>query len=70
MATKRATAAKRKPKAVAKKRPAQTPDNCDVGAPIEHYRGERNQHGTTGDPGDVEEETLDPKAPYNRTYGR
>jgi len=42
----------------------------DTGAPIEHYRGERNDHGTTGDPGDIELETLDANAPYNKTYGR
>lgn len=41
------------------------------GAPIEHFRGERtpeNEH--TGDAGSLEEETLDPNAPYNHTYGR
>jgi hypothetical protein len=44
--------------------------DCSGVAPIEHYRGEKNNLGTTGDAGDVELETLDPRAPYNNTYGR
>ena len=42
----------------------------DRGAPIEHFRGERNRGQHTGDAGSLEEETLDRDAPYNRTYGR
>ena len=38
-------------------------------APIEHYRGERTNE-KTGELGDLEEETLDPAAPFNKTYGR
>jgi hypothetical protein len=41
-----------------------------TGAPIEHYRGEPNRGKKTGDPGSLEEETLDRSAPYNKTYGR
>lgn len=44
--------------------------DCDVGAPIERYRGENGNRRTTGDLGDIELETLDPQAPYNKTYGR
>jgi hypothetical protein len=40
------------------------------GAPIEHFRGERNRGEQTGDMGSLDEETLDRDAPYNRTYGR
>lgn len=42
----------------------------DRGAPIEHFRGERNRGQHTGDVGSLNEETLDRDAPYNRTYGR
>jgi len=70
MATSRPTDRKQKPKTTAKKRPAETTDKGEIGAPIEQYRGERTQHGTTGDRGDIEEETLDSNAPYNKTYGR
>jgi hypothetical protein len=68
MATNRPTARKRKPKTKAQKRPAGTPDNS--GVPIEHYRGEKSQRGVTGERGDIDQETLDPTAPYNKTYGR
>ena len=37
------------------------------GAPIEHYHGEPNRGKKTGDPGSLEEETLDRDAPYNKT---
>ena len=40
------------------------------GAPIEHYHGEPNRGKRTGEPGSLEEETLDRDAPYNKTYGR
>jgi len=50
--------------------PLESSDDCQTGAPIEHYRGERTPHGTTEDPGDIEQETLDARAPYNKTYGR
>lgn len=43
---------------------------ADRGAPIEHYHGEPNRGKKTGDPGSLEEETLDRDAPYNKTYGR
>jgi hypothetical protein len=42
----------------------------DEGAPIEHFRGERNRGQHVGDVGSLDEETLDRDAPYNRTYGR
>jgi hypothetical protein len=42
---------------------------ADRGAPIEHYHGEPNRGKKTGDPGSLEEETLDRDAPYNKTYG-
>jgi hypothetical protein len=42
----------------------------DRGAPIEHYHGEPNRGKKTGDPGSLDEETLDRDAPYNKTYGR
>jgi hypothetical protein len=45
-------------------------DVSDQGAPIEHFRGERNRGQHTGDAGSLDEETLDRAAPYNRTYGR
>lgn len=43
-------------------------ENTD-GAPIEHYHGERTAGRMTGDPGDIDKETRDSHAPYNRTYG-
>jgi hypothetical protein len=43
---------------------------ADRGAPIEHYHGGPNRGKKTGDPGSLEEETLDRDAPYNKTYGR
>jgi hypothetical protein len=43
---------------------------ADRGAPIEHFRGERNRGQQTGDAGSLDEETLDRDAPYNRTYGQ
>ena len=42
----------------------------DQGAPIEHHHGEPNRGKKTGDPGSLDEETLDRDAPYNKTYGR
>jgi hypothetical protein len=46
------------------------PADIHEGAPIEKFRGERTQLPLhTGDPGALEEETLDSDAPYNRTYG-
>ena len=42
----------------------------DRGAPIEHYHGEPNRGKKTGDPGSLDQETLDRDAPYNKTYGR
>ncbi len=56
----------------AKSRTATKPvsdDNIDQGAPIEHFRGERARDRKTGDSGDIEEETLDRDAPFNKTYG-
>jgi hypothetical protein len=44
--------------------------HLDRGAPMEHFRGERNRGERTGDAGSLDEETLDRDAPYNRTYGR
>ena len=44
--------------------------DSDRGAVMEHFRGERNRGERTGDPGSLDEETLDRGAPYNRTYGR
>ena len=49
---------------------ADSPDAGGRGAPIEHDRGEPGPHRRTGDPGDLEEETLDPGAPFNKSYGR
>jgi hypothetical protein len=40
------------------------------GAPVEHFRGERNRGLETVEGGSLDEETLDRDAPYNRTYGR
>jgi hypothetical protein len=45
-------------------------ESVDRGAPIEHFRGERNRGQQTGDVGSLDEETLDRDAPYNRTYGQ
>jgi hypothetical protein len=45
-------------------------ETSDQGAPIEHFRGERNRGQHTGEAGSLDEETLDRAAPYNRTYGR
>jgi hypothetical protein len=45
-------------------------DPSDQGALIEHFRGERTRGEHTGEPGSLEDETLDRDAPYNRTYGR
>ena len=54
--------------------PADRPDVDEEyggrGAPIEHYHGEPNRGKRTGEPGSLEEETLDRDAPYNKTYGR
>jgi hypothetical protein len=46
------------------------PGMSEQGAPIEHFRGERNRGQHTGDAGSLEDETLDRNAPYNRTYGQ
>jgi hypothetical protein len=51
------------------KKPATTPENVDRGAPIEKYRGEITDGSRVGDPGDLEEETLDRDAPFNKSYG-
>jgi hypothetical protein len=68
---------KRTPKTQATEPQAQTkrPDPIERketgrGAPIEHFHGENPTRGRTGDPGDLEDETLDRDAPYNKTYGR
>jgi hypothetical protein len=45
------------------------PEESEGGAPIEHYRGERTRGTHTGDPGSLNDETLDRDAPYNKTYG-
>ncbi len=44
-------------------------NNTRPGAPVEHYHVEPTGK-TTGDPGSLDEETLDRDAPYNKTYGR
>lgn len=36
----------------------------------EHFRGERNRGRPVDEPGSLEQETLDPRAPYNKTYGQ
>lgn len=41
----------------------------DQGAPIERYHGEVTDGKRTGDPGDLDEETLDRDAPFNKSYG-
>ena len=41
----------------------------EQGPPIEHYHGERTSDHNT-DQGDLDDETLDRIAPYNKTYGR
>lgn len=51
------------PKGIARTLPAD-------GAPIEHYHGEPDRGQRTGGQGSLEEETPDPHAPYNKTYGR
>lgn len=66
-----------KPRTTPKKQKT-SPDQPEVagrilpadGAPIEHYRGEPDRGERTGGQGSLEEETLDPQAPYNKTYGR
>jgi hypothetical protein len=62
----------RSPKATAQaKRPeAEQREDVDQGARIEHYRGEPHRSQRTGEPGALEEQTLDRDAPYNKTYGR
>jgi hypothetical protein len=45
-------------------------EDAELGAPIEHYHGEPNAGERTGDEGDVDLETLDRDAPFNKTYGR
>jgi hypothetical protein len=70
---KKSTDSKAKIGGVKKTHPAHPPD-LDLhedGAPIEKFRGERTPMAEhTGDPGSLEEETLDRDAPYNQTYGR
>lgn len=39
-------------------------------APLEHTHGQSNWGQRDGQPSSLEEETLDPAAPYNKTYGR
>jgi hypothetical protein len=36
----------------------------------EHFRGERNRGRRASEPGSLEQETLDRRAPYNKTYGQ
>lgn len=56
-----------KPKSTTAK-PAK-PEKQDQGAPIERYRGEITDGEHNGHPGDLEEETLDRDAPFNKSYG-
>ncbi|MDB5347680.1 MAG: hypothetical protein JWP89_6057 [Schlesneria sp.] len=69
---KKSTASKATTGSAKKPRPAKTDlDAHEEGAPIEKFRGERKPMAEhTGDPGSLEEETLDRDAPYNQTYGR
>lgn len=53
-----------KPKGTNKKHSAH-----EEGAPVERYRGEITDGSRVGDPGDLEEETLDRDAPFNKSYG-
>lgn len=39
------------------------------GAPVERFRGEVTNGERVGDPGDLEEDTLDKDAPFNKTHG-
>jgi hypothetical protein len=43
--------------------------DSEIGAPIEHYHGETTNKQVVGN-GDLDEETLDKDAPFNKTYGR
>jgi hypothetical protein len=62
----------RSTKATAQAKRPDEKQGADVhpGARIEHYRGEPHRSERTGEPGSLEEETLDRDAPYNKTYGR
>lgn len=40
----------------------------EPGVPYEHYHGENTDRRVIGS-GDLEEETLDQSAPFNKTYG-
>lgn len=41
----------------------------ESGAPVERYHGEKTNQRVDGE-GDLDEETLDEDAPFNKTYGR
>jgi hypothetical protein len=43
--------------------------DCESGAPVERYHGEKTNKRVGGE-GDLDEETLDEDAPFNKTYGR
>ncbi len=46
-----------------------TDDSVHSQVPVETYRGEARRTQVV-DKGDLEEETLDSDAPFNKTYGR
>jgi hypothetical protein len=66
----KSTSRSAKPTAQAKRPDEKPRAEVDPGARIEHYRGEPHRSQRTGEPGALEEETLDRDAPYNKTYGR
>lgn len=51
-----------------KQKIARRSNDTGTGVPIEHYPGEPGS-SRVDDPGDLEEETLDSNAPFNKTYG-
>jgi hypothetical protein len=65
-------------KATSKRAKAPTPHSDELLArpslkkavPIDHDQMESEAEETTEDPGDLEKETLDARAPFNKTYGR
>jgi len=50
--------------------PREESEEREKRVPIEHYCGERYSGRPSGEPGSLEDETLDRNAPYNKTYGR